>query len=138
MNLIKLKFLGKFKDLGLLITRLGVGIMFVFVHGGPKMMAGPDMWVKLGGAMGNLGVTFAPTFWGFMSAFAEFGGGILLILGFMTRPACALLCFNMVVAMMMHYAMHDTMATASHAIEVFFVFAGLLFVGPGKYSIDKE
>ena len=27
---------------------------------------------------------------------------------------------------------------ASHAIEVCVVFAGLIFVGPGKYSVDKR
>ncbi len=138
MNLLKLKFLGKFKDFGLLAMRLGVGGMFVFVHGAPKVMGGPDLWVKIGGAMGNLGVSFAPTFWGFMSAMAEFCGAILIVLGFMTRPAAAILCFNMIVAMTMHFAMHQGIDVASHAIEVFFVFACLLFTGPGKYSIDRD
>ncbi len=61
--------------------RLGVGLMFFFVHGLPKMQAGPELWTKLGVAMSNVGITFAPDFWGFMAASAECFGGLLLAAG---------------------------------------------------------
>ena len=81
-----LGFLEKYRDEGLLILRIGLGIMFI-LHGLPKMMGGPEQWAGLGMAMGNLGITFAPAFWGFMAAFAELVGGICLLLGIMLRPA---------------------------------------------------
>jgi putative oxidoreductase len=132
-----LTFLSRYRDLGLLILRLGLGVMFI-VHGGPKLMGGPEMWTGVGSAMGNFGVTAVPAFWGFMAAFAEAGGGVLLILGLFTRPACILLLITMVVAARHHLAKGDGLAGASHAIESAVVFLSLIVIGPGKYSIDRE
>jgi len=55
---------------GLLLLRLGIGTL-MFFHGLPKLMGGAEMWAKVGGAMKNLGLDFAPTFWGFLATFAE-------------------------------------------------------------------
>lgn len=129
--------LDKYRDTGLLILRVGLGAMFIF-HGWPKIIAGPEMWGKLGMAMGNLGIHFAPNFWGFMAAFAEFGGGICLILGLFTREACILLAIDMAVAATMHLSKGDGLQTASHAIEVAIVFFSLIFIGAGEYSVDRK
>jgi putative oxidoreductase len=134
--MLKLKFLGKFREFGMLIIRLGIGLAFV-MHGSGKMFH-PEMWPMIGGAMARWGITFAPTFWGFMAAFAEFGGGILMILGFLFRPAMAMMAFNMAVALSFHLGHGDDFNTYSHALEAGIVFFGLLFVGPGKLSLDGE
>lgn len=131
-----MKFFEKHKDLGLLLLRIGIAAGFIFIHGYPKISGGPEFWTKLGGSMGNLGITFAPAFWGFMSGFAEFGGGILLLLGLFTRPAAAIMAFNMFVALMSHFSRLDPWARAIYPIEVGSVFLGLIFLGAGKYSID--
>ena len=81
------RFLDKYRDIGLLILRVGIGIMFV-LHGLPKLISGSETWTMLGGSMKALGLGFAPTAWGFMAALSEFAGGILLTLGFFFRPAC--------------------------------------------------
>jgi putative oxidoreductase len=73
-----------------------------------------------------------------MAAFAEFGGGMLFILGFLFRPAAILLTINMAVATTMHLKNGDAFGVYSHAGELFFVFLGLIFVGPGRFSIDRE
>ena len=124
-----------FRDAGLLIIRFGVGLMFM-THGGPKLTGGPGLWREIGRSMHVLGVDFLPTFWGFMAAFAEFGGGLMLLLGLLFRPACLLLAFTMGVATMKHLTGGDGFSTASHAIEAGILFLGLLFVGPGNYSLD--
>lgn len=134
--MLKLKFLGRFRDIGLLIIRVGLGAAFV-MHGSGKMFH-PESWAAIGGNMSNLGISFAPAFWGFMAAFAEFGGGILFVLGFLFRPAALMMAFTMLVALFHHFAAHDGFNTYSHALEVGVVFLGLLFVGPGKLSIDGE
>lgn len=129
--------LGRFTDFGLLVMRAGLGFMMI-LHGYPKLFSGPEKWGKLGGAMSNLGITYAPEFWGFMAAFAETIGGALLLLGFFTRPAALLLFFTMVVASMKHLYAGETVMDASHSIELSFVFFALFIIGPGRYSIDKQ
>ncbi len=101
-----LTFLNKYRDVGLLILRVGFGIMFMF-HGAPKLFGGPERWGKLGAAMGNFGIDFLPAFWGFMASFSEFFGGILLILGLFFRPACILLTLTMIVAAGFHIGRGD-------------------------------
>jgi putative oxidoreductase len=132
-----LTFLNKYRDIGLLILRLGIGVMFLY-HGAPKMFGGPEKWVGLGQAMSTFGIHFLPVFWGFMSAFAEFFGGILIILGLFFRPACIFLTINMIVATSMHLHSGQGLGVASHAIEDGIVFLSLILIGPGKYSLDEK
>lgn len=129
--------LGRYTNFGLLLMRTGIGLMMV-VHGYPKLTGGPDKWAKIGGAMSNLGIEAYPVFWGFMAGTTETLGGVLLILGLAFRPACLFLLFNMVVASMSHFSRGDELSGAAHAIELACVFLGLLFIGPGRYSIDKS
>jgi len=132
-----LSSLGRYRDLGLLILRLGLGVMFV-IHGGPKLMGGVEMWRQVGGAMGNLGITAFPVFWGFMAALAEAGGGVCLILGLAMRPACLFMAFTMAVAATHHFKAGDGLAGASHALELAIVFAALVLIGPGRFSLDRD
>jgi putative oxidoreductase len=136
MHALSLKFLGRFRDLGLLLIRLGLGAAFV-VHGSGKMFH-PEGWATLGGEMAKFGINFAPMAWGFAAAFSEFGGGILFILGFLFRPAAILLTCTMAVAVSHHYNAGQGFQGYSHALELGVVFLGLIFVGPGKLSIDGE
>ncbi len=127
----------KWRDHGLLVIRLGMGVMFV-MHGWPKMAGGAKAWAKLGGAMKHLGVDFAPTLWGFAGAASELGGGVLLALGLLYRPACTLLMATMAVAVSMHLGQGDGLVGASHALEAGIVFAGLLLTGPGRFALDAR
>ena len=136
LEFVRLRSLARHRDLGLLILRVGIGLSFV-VHGSGKMFD-PDKWQRLGGAMANLGITFAPAFWGFMAAFAEFGGGILFVLGFCFRPVAAMMAFTMLVAMISHISRGDGFGGYSHALELGIFFLGMLFVGPGRFSLDRE
>lgn len=122
------------KDLGLLIIRIGIGVMFIY-HGLPKLMGGPQVWHGLGKAMAFLGITFLPVCFGFMAACAEFAGGILLIAGIKARLAAFFMFFTMFVASLMHIRSGHGLAGASHAIELMIVFGGLLFTGPGAYRL---
>ncbi|HWR42011.1 DoxX family protein [Sporomusa sp.] len=125
----------KHRELGILLLRLGIGLMFVY-HGWPKISGGVETWVKLGAAMKFLGMGFAPEFWGFMSAATEFFGGILIAIGLLTRPVAMFLTFNMIVAVVLKFSTGAGLGGASQAIEVGIVFLSLIFIGPGKYSID--
>lgn len=117
--------------------RIGLGVMMI-MHGYPKLLGGPDKWEKIGGAMADMGVDIFPMFWGFMAAVAEAIGGLMVVLGWQFRLANLLLLITMIVAAFKHLHAGDTVMQASHSIELAFVFAGLLFVGAGKFSIDKK
>ncbi|MCK5427530.1 MAG: DoxX family protein [Thermodesulfovibrionia bacterium] len=132
-----LTFLSKYRNIGLLILRIGIGCMFLF-HGAPKIFGGPEKWEQLGMAMSNVGIQFMPVFWGFMAAFSEFIGGICIILGLFFRPVCILLTITMIVAAAMHLGKGDGLRGASHAIEAGIVFLSLILIGPGKYSLDEK
>jgi putative oxidoreductase len=129
--------LGNYKNFGLLIVRVGLGIMFIY-HGFPKLAGGVEGWKALGSTTKYVGITFWPMIWGLLSAVVETFGGFLLIIGWAFRPVCLLLLINMLVAVAMHLGKHDGLGEASHAIEDAIMFAGLLFVGPGAYSVDKK
>ena len=105
------------------------------VHGVPKIMGGSELWAKLGGAMGNFGIHFWPTLWGFLAAISEGGGGLLMITGLFFMPAMALMFITMTVAATHHLAGGDGIQIASHAIEAGTVFLSLIFIGPGKYTL---
>lgn len=122
---------------GLLLARLGLGAMFLLVHGGPKLLGGPPTWEKVGSAMAVVGVSFFPVAWGFLAAAAEGVGGLCLALGLFTRPAAFLMMVTMAVASTMHLSHGDGLQQASHAMEAGLVFLGLLVAGPGRYSLDR-
>jgi putative oxidoreductase len=125
---------GRFRDLGILILRLGMGTMFVG-HGVPKLLAGPEKWEAVGGAMNHLGIHFAPTVWGLLAALSECGGGILMAAGVLYLPACLAMLSTMIVACVMHVSEGGGFATTSHAAEAAIVFLSMALLGPGPWRI---
>ena len=128
----------KYRDYGLLLLRAGIGLMFVMVHGFPKVAGGVAVWAGLGKTFNSLwGVAFIPTFWGFMAAVSEFGGGLCLIAGVLFRPACALMLMTMSVAVAANVRGGYGFSGASQALEMGIVFLSLLFTGPGKLTLPE-
>lgn len=129
--------LGKFTNFGLLVVRIGIGIMMM-VHGIPKIEGGPELWTKVGSSITHLGIHEFFAFWGFMASISEGVGGLLVLLGMAFRPACIFLFFTMLMASITHIKNADELAVASHAIELCFLFFGLFIIGPGRFSVDKS
>ena len=123
--------------LAIFLIRVSFGIIYI-LHGFPKIAGGPEQWAQIGGAMGIVGLGFAPAFWGFMASISEFGGGILLVLGLFTRPAAVLMAFTMLIAMIMHISAGDPLSTVLHPLKGLVVFVSILYSGAGKYAIDKK
>ena len=112
--------------------------MFAFVHGLPKVVGGMSTWKSVGGAFTRLlGISFAPAFWGFAAAMAEFAGGLLLAAGIFFRPACALILFTMVIAIASIIRGGYGFNGAAQPIELGVVLLGLFFTGPGKFTLAK-
>jgi putative oxidoreductase len=133
-----LAWLSQYRDIGLLILRLGIGTMMVF-HGWPKLAGGIHQWEKLGNAMSTVGVNFFPAFWGFSSAMVETLGGVLLAIGFCFRPVSILMAFNFALATALLYkAGPHQFIEWSRPAEMLILFFSLIFIGAGKYSVDRS
>ncbi|HZR98232.1 MAG TPA: DoxX family protein [Chloroflexota bacterium] len=150
------------RDLGLLLLRTVVGAIFV-VHGYPKIFGGPGKIEKLppkvrqhlgpgfDAAMergsiasfrGNVESTGVPMpgVMAWAAALAEFGGGVLLILGWLTRPAALALCGNMVVAVSRVHWKNGLVGQGGYEFPLSLLGAlgALLLAGPGAISIDGD
>lgn len=112
---------------------VGVGMM---MHGLPKLAAGPDRWVALGRTVTGIGFPGPEVFWGFMAAFAEGFGGMLLVLGLLTPAAAFLIVVTMTVAVMVA---HRGDGFGDRELAMFYFFNNLMFMlkGGGSYSIDR-
>lgn len=126
-------------DFGLLLLRLGISLSMFLFHGYAKMTGGPERWEMIGGNMAALGITFVPVFWGFMAAFTETVGSILLVLGPLFRVVALMLAFNMFVATLRHLNLPAGepgagWSGASHALELMTVYIALFFTGAGRFA----
>jgi putative oxidoreductase len=133
-----LSFLKKYQDGALLIARVGIGISYVIVHGWKKLIGGPQRWETLGNAMKNLGIEFFPALWGFMAAFTETVGGLLIVLGLFFRSAAALILITMFVAAIRHIVNDDPLSKIAYPIEMAMLMILFLFIGAGRYSFDYK
>jgi putative oxidoreductase len=131
-------FINKHRDFGLLILRIGLGLTFILIHGYTKLSGGTGAWIKYGESMKYLGITFLPEFWGFMSAFVEFFGGVVLVTGLFFRPGMILLSINMIVAFLSVYGRTGAITQSTYPLEILVVMIALFFTGPGKYSLDER
>ena len=131
-------------NVGLLVLRIGIGLMFIG-HGLPKLIQGPDTWIKLGGAMSTFGITFAPGFWGLMCALAETLGGLSMVLGLLVRPLSFVLLINMIVAsaqqitqgLASNLPLAKLFGSFSHPVELATVVLAVLIAGGGDYCLSR-
>lgn len=125
----------KASNLGLLLLRVGIGLVFMRLGYG-KLVGGPEVWAQLGGMMGNLGIHFGVTFWGLCAGIVEFAGGLSLVLGLFVRNWVVSMAFVMVVAVIYHAKHGDPWTVLSYPLAMLFVFLALLLLGSGRYSLD--
>ncbi|MGH7475588.1 MAG: DoxX family protein [Longimicrobiales bacterium] len=128
--------LERYRNFGLLIARIGLGLGFFWFHGLPKLTADAERWAGTGEAMRNFGITFAPEFWGLAAGIAEGIGGLCIALGLFFRPAALAIAIVMVVATTNHFVTGQ--GTPAHAFKNAWVMVGLLLIGPGRYSLDHR
>ncbi len=124
----------------LFIGRVAIGVCFV-VHGlgklglvGTGTMAGFTEWLE------SLGVPMAPV-QARLAMLSEISGGTALALGFLTRPACLLLIFTMIVAGRLGhkgagYLITNDPPGAEYTINLAVVCFLFLLLGPGAVSLD--
>lgn len=118
---------------GLMLLRLVVGMIFL-MHGGQKLSMG---FHNVAGFLGSLGIPL-PTLAAIGLTLVEFIGGIALILGLLTRYAAALLCVDMLVALIVYHAKNGFFVPSGVEFPLLLLVANinLVLAGAGALGID--
>ena len=129
----------RFDTAGLLVLRVILGVIMA-AHGLQKIQRGPAEFGRT--ALDSLGVP-APEVVGYVVTFAELGGGLLLILGLLTRLAALILTVDLVVAIVLVkvrvglIAEEGAGAGAELDLALIAGFVALLLMGAGALSLDR-
>jgi putative oxidoreductase len=119
------------QPLGLLALRLVLGAVMI-AHGFPKVFGGIHHHVEFVQSL------HMPGWLAYLSAAAEFGGGILLVIGFLTRLAALFVMVDMLVAIFTVHLKNGFLGQGNYqfplalAAIAFF----LILSGAGSISID--
>jgi putative oxidoreductase len=123
-------------DIGKLILRITVGGLML-PHGMAKFSS-----AALGGLQSMLASQGIPGFVAYGVYVGEVLAPILIVIGFLTRPAAAVFAFNMVVAIYLAHASQLVQLSdkGGLALELQYLYLfgaiAIAFLGAGKYSIS--
>ena len=121
-------------DLGLAALRICTGLALFLVFG--KLLPGDGVWgpgEEFVAEVAGMGFP-APQAFAWAAVLSESVGGILLVAGFLTRPAALL---NSVTTGFAAFWFHkDIERDGATAMAFFVMTTTLLLTGPGRYSVD--
>lgn len=117
-------------DLGLTALRAVTGLSLALAHGLRKLPPS-DGFVSRVGEMGFP----APELFAWGATAAEVGGGILLAVGLLTRPAALLIALNMLVVTLLAHA-GDPFGDRELGLLYGAIALAFVFLGAGRYSLD--
>lgn len=126
-----MRVLDRVQPLALLVMRLVLGVIFI-AHSYHKVFGG------MKGVEGFLGSMGLPWWSAYLSAYTEFFGGILLIVGLVTRVVGVGLCIDMCVAIAKVHWKHGLLAEGGYQFPLALAalaFA-LIFFGGGPIALD--
>jgi putative oxidoreductase len=118
-----------------LVLRLVFGFM-IAAHGWQKLQGGPANFAN---TLTQLGVP-APEIMAWVVTLTELGGGILLIVGLLTRLAAFALAINLTVALLLVRLDAGLISMdGGFELELGYIaaFVAILLAGPGSASIDR-
>lgn len=117
-------------DLGLVILRVFAGLALALAHGLGKVPPSEGFI----GMIGGMGFP-APTVFAWLAALAEFGGGLLIALGLLTRPAAVFVAAHFVIV---SFVVHAGDSFGDRELPLFFLVIAIFFAlaGAGRYSAD--
>ncbi len=127
-----MNFLNRLQPLALLVLRLALGTIMI-AHGWQKIA---DHMSLITGVIHGLGL---PTFMAYLVVAAEFGGGILLVIGFLTRLAALAVLIDMLVAILKVHLPHGLFASKGgfeFPMACAAIAFALIFTGSGPIALD--
>ena len=126
---------------GVVVLRVAIGLGLAY-HGASTLFGRGGM-AGFAKYVGSLGFPFhhAPAFWAYCAKLSEFAGGILLVLGGLTRPAALLIVITMSVAAFVANGKHPVFAPPrepSKEMSLLYLVCALtlFFTGPGPLALD--
>lgn len=128
---MSLRFLDRLQPLGLLVLRLALGAIMIG-HGYGKVFGGLHKHAEF---VASLGI---PAWMAYLSAAAEFLGGILLVAGLLTRLAAFAVCINMLVAIFKVHLHNGLLGQGGYQFPLALAAMAfsLIFTGAGPVSLD--
>ena len=126
-----MKFLDRLHPLALLGLRLALGAIMIS-HGAQKVFGGMPKFIAM---VQNIGL---PGWMAYLAAATEFGGGILIIAGLLTRLAALAFCIEMAVAIDKVHWKNGLKGPAGmeFPLAVAIIAFALIFLGAGPISLD--
>lgn len=126
------KFLNSLQPWGALFLRLALGLSII-VHGYEKISTHDSLHHFI-----HYILTLGLPYWlGYVSAFTEFIGGILVVLGLLTRLVSALIAINMLVALFL-VGIHQGFGTYNYIFDLAAIAIMLCFYGAGAMALDRR
>jgi putative oxidoreductase len=128
-------------DVGLLITRIGFGA-YIALHGYAKLVHDDGIYIMPKFVEGVQAMHLpAPMLFAWMATLTELVGGVLIAVGFITRPVAAALLFNMFVATVMatkDAPFFDPAGGKSKEFPMLYLmyFFLLLLIGSGRLAVE--
>ncbi len=132
-----LQFLGKYRETGLLLFRASIGLIIIMLVA-PVLWNGQGSWERFGSAMEHLDMHGHYKFWGFVGAVLGCTGAILMVLGLFFRVGTLFVLIITLIHLVGVWDSHHDFHARLPALEMSILLLSLLFVGPGRYSVDKS
>ena len=126
-----MRFLERVQPLALLVLRLVLGAIMI-AHGYPKVFGGLHHHVEF---VSGLGI---PGWMAYLSTAAEFGGGIFLIVGFLTRFTALCVLIDMLVAIIFVHLKNGFLGQGNYQfpLSLAAIAFSLIFFGAGPIAVD--
>ena len=127
-----MNFLNRLQPLGLLVLRLALGTIMI-AHGWQKLSGGMPQFMQM---LQHLGI---PGWMAYLTVASELGGGILLVVGFLTRLAALAIFVDMLVAILKVHLPHGLFSSSGgfeFPLACAAVAFSLIWSGAGPIAID--
>ncbi len=132
-----LQFLSKYRETGLLLLRSSVGLILLILTA-PVLMAGSGGWRRFGSALRHIGFESNYEFWGFLGVVGACAAGVFLIIGLWFRGAALVALFIAAIHASAVWSGDPPLRLLLVPLEFCLLLVALIFIGPGKYSVDKN
>jgi putative oxidoreductase len=134
MNKIEKWFVSE-KEVGILLLRLFISLRLLY--GVVDNITSWDRMMEFSGFLQSQNFPI-PTICAMLSVYAQLVCGILILLGYKTRMASAIMTVNFIVAAFVHLRMKDTVENMTPALAMLMGCIVLLFYDNDKFSLTRR